>query len=88
MHCGWCLEPVSGKLRGWADRRSPWLAARVRRSSASLVTSSTSAAAYEAGSGEKLLLDGEGELDKIMNDRYPSIRPTIMREYFEKKSHE
>ena len=27
------------------------------------------------------LLNGEGKLDQLMNDRYPSIRPTTVREY-------
>jgi hypothetical protein len=27
------------------------------------------------------LLNGEGKLDELMNDRYPSIRPTTVREY-------
>jgi len=26
-------------------------------------------------------LNGEGKLDNLMNDRYPSIRPTTLREY-------
>ena len=27
------------------------------------------------------MLNGEGKLDELMNDRYPSIRPTTVREY-------
>lgn len=27
------------------------------------------------------VLNGEGKLDALMNDRYPSIRPTTVREY-------
>lgn len=27
------------------------------------------------------VLNGEGKLDKLMNERYPSIRPTTVREY-------
>jgi nucleoside-diphosphate-sugar epimerase len=27
------------------------------------------------------ILNGQGKLDKLMNDRYPSIRPTTVREY-------
>ena len=27
------------------------------------------------------VLNGEGKLDELLNDRYPSIRPTTMREY-------
>ena len=27
------------------------------------------------------ILNGEGKLDELMNDRYPSIRPTTVREY-------
>ena len=26
-------------------------------------------------------LNGEGKLDQLMNDRYPSIRPSAVREY-------
>jgi nucleoside-diphosphate-sugar epimerase len=31
------------------------------------------------------LLNGEGKPDKLMNDRYPSIRPTTLREYVERE---
>jgi hypothetical protein len=31
------------------------------------------------------LLNGEGKLDEVMNDRYPSIRPTTVREYVVKE---
>jgi nucleoside-diphosphate-sugar epimerase len=31
------------------------------------------------------LLNGEGKLDPLMNDRYPSIRPTGVREYVERE---
>jgi hypothetical protein len=27
------------------------------------------------------MLNGEGKLAELMNDRYPSIRPTTVREY-------
>jgi hypothetical protein len=27
------------------------------------------------------MLNGEGKLTELMNDRYPSIRPTTVREY-------
>ena len=27
------------------------------------------------------VLNGEGKLDKPMNDRYPPIRPTMVRDY-------
>lgn len=27
------------------------------------------------------MLNGEGKLDVLMSDRYPSIRPTTVREY-------
>ncbi len=31
------------------------------------------------------MLNGEGKLDQLMNDRYPSIRPTTVREYVAKE---
>jgi hypothetical protein len=31
------------------------------------------------------VLNGEGKLDELMNDRYPSIRPTTVREYVAKE---
>ena len=31
------------------------------------------------------VLTGEGKLDQLMNDRYPSIRPTTVREYVAKE---
>ncbi len=31
------------------------------------------------------VLNGEGKLDELMNDRYPSIRPTTVREYVTKE---
>jgi NmrA-like family len=31
------------------------------------------------------MLNGEGKLDHLMNDRYPSIRPTTVREYVRKE---
>jgi hypothetical protein len=27
------------------------------------------------------VLNGEGKLDQLLNDRYPAIRPTTVREY-------
>ena len=31
------------------------------------------------------MLNGEGKLDGLMNARYPSIRPTTVREYVERE---